>query len=628
MFKKKLLKIIVEKLEKLPRIYKQFIMIILDVTILSFSLFVSFLLKLGDKGFHVVLNKINDSLIILILIPLISIPLFIKFGLYRSVLRYIGYRVILTCFQATTISTAMFGFLFFLFRDQDISRLIIIIFWFIANTLIISSRFLFKYLLYSIKFKGLESKNILIYGSGNAAFLMSDIIVKDRNYNLIGFVGSDNERGNIINSLPVHSSSKLDKLIYKFNIDIILICISDIDFKNQNFIYNEISNFPVEVKIVPDLSRFIKDNISIDNFNSLSVTDVMGRKHVNPIEGLFEKNIKNKNILITGAGGSIGSELSKQVLSFKPNKLILLDHSEYALYKINQDLKQFENIISISLSSVTSFDSLNRVVKESNIDTIYHAAAYKHVPIVEINPLEGLYNNIFGAYNVAKVSFLNNVSNVIFISTDKAVVPKSIMGLSKRFSEIILQSFQRDVEKNKKNTCYTIVRFGNVINSAGSVVPLFEKQIKSFGPVTVTHPEVTRYFMSIKEAVELVIQAGAMGSKKGDVFILDMGEPVKILDIAKKMIHLNGYKVKDSENPKGDILIKFTGMRKGEKLHEDLFDTNNIVQSEHPRILKLNNNHDVLFKLIDLEKFIKFLENKYILGDSETMIEELRKYIN
>ncbi len=607
-------------------------MIFFDIIILLFSLWLSFVLKVGDRESVDLLLWPKDYILNFwlgfVLIPSISIPLFIKFGLYRSVLRYLGYKVILSCFQAITIATAMSGFILFLFRDQDTSRLVIIIFWFISNILIISSRFLFKYLLYSIKFNGLKLNNVLIYGAGNGSVLISDIINKDRSYNLIGFVDNILEKGNIINSLPVYRSKDLEFLINKFNIYMILICVSDIESSKKNLIYNELSDFPVEVKIVPDVSRFMKENISIDNFHSLGVTDVMGREHVAPIKNLFEKNIKNKNILITGAGGSIGSELSRQIINFQPKKLVLLDNSEFALYKISQDFISFEDKVFCHLLSVTNFHAINRLIKNNNIDTIYHAAAYKHVPIVESNPSEGLYNNIFGSYNISKSAYLNNVSNVIFISTDKAVLPKSVMGLSKRFSELVFQSFQLFSNKKERLSNFTTVRFGNVINSAGSVVPLFEKQIKSLGPVTVTHPETTRYFMSIKEAVELVVQAGAMGSEKGDIFILDMGQPVRILDIAKKMIHLNGYQVKDDKNPQGDISVIFTGMRKGEKIHEDLFDSNNIEQSTHSRIFKLNDNQDLLFNLEKLESIIKILEKHYNLGDSETMIKELRKYIN
>jgi len=315
----------------------------------------------------------------------------------------------------------------------------------------------------------------------------------------------------------------------------------------------------------------------------VDVEDILGRDPVKPQEELLKQNIKEKNILVTGAGGSIGSELCRQILELSPKKLILFENSEFNLYSIHQELSKSKKKADIipKLATVTNFHQINKVISENEINTIFHAAAYKHVPMVEMNVSEGVYNNVIGTYNVAKAAKDNNVENMLLISTDKAVRPTNVMGASKRFSELILQAFADE----KTNTCFSMVRFGNVLDSAGSVVPLFRKQIKEEGTVTVTHREITRYFMSIPEAVQLVLQSGSM-AKGGDVFVLDMGDPIKILDLAYRMIHLSGLKPIDTENPEGDIKIKFTGLRPGEKLYEELLIGDDVIQSEHPRIMQ------------------------------------------
>ena len=345
---------------------------------------------------------------------------------------------------------------------------------------------------------------------------------------------------------------------------------------------------------------------------------------MDPKENLLKKNIKGKNILITGAGGSIGSELCRQILNLSPKKIVLFENSEFNLYSIHQELLQSRKRSEIipKLATVTNLYQINKVISENQINTIFHAAAYKHVPMVEMNISEGVYNNVIGTYNVAKAAIENKVENMLLISTDKAVRPTNVMGASKRFSELVLQAFS---DKNS-STCFSMVRFGNVLDSAGSVVPLFRKQIKEGGPVTVTHRNITRYFMSIPEAVQLVLQAGAM-AKGGDVFVLDMGDPIKILDLAYRMIHLSGLKPIDTENPNGDIKIKFTGLRPGEKLYEELLIGDDVIQSEHPRIMQAREEKltlDIIEKKV-LE-ISNFRENQDDLAIKNILLKNVNGY--
>ena len=410
---------------------------------------------------------------------------------------------------------------------------------------------------------------------------------KNHEYAPIAFIDDDESKhGTYINFTRIHPFSELRVLILRRRVRVILLAIPSLSESSKRDLLKKLSRYPVEVKILPSLSEIVSGKVSIDNIRHVQVGDILGRSPMKPKPSLLKKNIADKNILITGAGGSIGSELSRQIIKQKPKKIVLLDHSEFNLYNIDLELSSITSknceIIPV-LADVTNATLIDNVVKTYQVNTIYHAAAYKHVPMVEKNIVEGVYNNVVGTYNVAIAAKSNEVENMVLISTDKAVRPTNVMGASKRLSELVLQALNSEDTK----TCYSMVRFGNVLDSAGSVVPLFRKQIKQGGPVTVTHSKITRYFMSIPEAVQLVIQAGAM-AKGGDVFVLDMGEPVKILDLAYRMINLSGLSPITNENPEGDIKIKFTGLRPGEKLYEELLIGKNVVQSQHPQIMQAN----------------------------------------
>ena len=572
-----------DRLTNLSRQKKQAIMISADICFLLFAIWLSFALRLGD----VWSDKLESNLWIFILIPVVSIPIFIKLGLYRSVLKFMGTKVIVTAFQAITITSLILGFVMMIFREADLPRTVILIFWCVSSILIVIGRFMFKGLLYSWDNYVNNRKPTIIYGAGSAGAQLVESLRKNHEYAPIAFIDDDvSKHGTFINFTKVYAFKELKNIIDKRNAKNILLAIPSLSANGKRDLLKKLSKYPVEVKLLPSLSSLVEGKISIENIRHVEVQDILGRVPVSPKSSLLKKNIQGKNILVTGAGGSIGSELCRQIIHLKPSKIVLFDHSEFNLYSIDFELNSLQindcEVLPI-LSDVTNLNMVKSVIEENKIDTIYHAAAYKHVPMVEKNIVEGVYNNAIGTYNVAMCAHECKVENMVLISTDKAVRPTNIMGASKRFSELILQGL--NAEKTK--TCFSMVRFGNVLDSAGSVVPLFRKQIKEGGPVTVTHSKVTRYFMSIPEAVQLVLQAGAM-AKGGDVFVLDMGEPVRILDLAYRMINLSGLSPITNENPEGDIKVVFTGLRLGEKLYEELLIGHDVIQSEHPQIMQAN----------------------------------------
>jgi len=607
------------RLQSLQRIYKQFIMLFVDVITLIFALWLAFVLRLGEP---LPLDYIYDSLWIFIAVPIITIPLFIKLGLYRAVLQYIGIKVITTTFQVTTISCLIIGFLMMFFRESSLPRSVLPIFWFIINVFVVSTRFLFKGYLYSWDSFVNARKQTIIYGAGNAGMQLVESLKKSAIYAPIAFIDDDKTRqGTILNFLEVFPFDKIEELIKIKEAKILLFAVPSASHNQRTQILQKLTKFPIEVKVLPSMDNIVDGVISIDSIKHVSVTDILGRIPVAPKQKLLERNITGKNILITGAGGSIGSELSRQIMSLSPDKIILLDNSEFNLYTIHQELSSILKSVEIipSLCTVTNYHQLKIIIKEHNINTIFHAAAYKHVPMVEMNIISGVYNNVIGTYNVARVADELKVDSMVLVSTDKAVRPTNIMGASKRFSELVLQAFSVS-----SSTCFSMVRFGNVLDSAGSVVPLFRKQIKIGGPVTVTHRNISRYFMTIPEAVQLVLQTGAM-AKGGDVFVLDMGEPIKIIDLAYKMIHLSGLTPIDNENPDGDISIEFTGLRPGEKLYEELLIGNDVIQSEHPRIMQARESKLSFEEVISCVEIIKSAREK----QDEIIVKELLlKYVD
>ena len=595
-----------EQLTNLSRRQKQALMIMSDVIILLLAIWLSFALRLGVLW----PDKILSNLWIFLIIPLVSIPLFIRFGLYKSVLKFMGTKVIVTAFQSITITSLFVGFAMMIFREADMPRTVILIFWFVSSILIIIMRFLYKGYLYSWDNFVNDRKPTIIYGAGSAGAQIVESLRKNHEYAPIAFIDDEkSKQGTFINFTRIHPFSDLKDIIKKRKVKAILLAIPSLSEQRKRDLLKKLSKYPVEVKLLPSLSEIVSGRVSIENIRHVQVEDILGRTPVKPKTSLLKKNITGKNVLVTGAGGSIGSELCRQILKLKPNKIVLFEHSEFNLYSIDYELTSLGEkdceIIPV-LADVKSINKVENAIKENKINTIYHAAAYKHVPMVEKNTVEGVFNNVMGTYNVAVCARDNNVENMVLISTDKAVRPTNVMGASKRFSELVLQALNSE----ESNTCFSMVRFGNVLDSAGSVVPLFRRQIKEGGPVTVTHAKVTRYFMSIPEAVQLVLQAGAM-AKGGDVFVLDMGEPVRILDLAHRMIYLSGLSPITSENPEGDIKIKFTGLREGEKLYEELLIGKDVIQSKHPQIMQAN------------EDFLSWQKVSSLIEDIKTNHEKL-----
>tara|TARA_B100000768_G_scaffold54106_1_gene52604 strand:- start:936 stop:2798 length:1863 start_codon:yes stop_codon:yes gene_type:complete len=612
--------LIKNKFISLPRIYKQLIMLVTDSVFLIFSLWLSFVLRLGDLW---PASYIYPNWWIFLIIPFISIPVLVKLGLYRSVLQHMGVKVVLTSFQAITITSLIIGFLMMIFREADTPRSVIIIFWFISTMLIIVSRFIFKGLLYSWDNFVNDRKPVIVYGAGSAGAQLVESLRKSYEYAPVAFIDDDsNKQGMILNYTQIYSFDSIRKIILSRKARIILLAIPSLGDNKRREILKRLSKYPVEVKILPSVTDIVNSKVSIENIREVQVGDILGREPVKPKKNLLEKNIKNKTVLVTGAGGSIGSELCRQIISHNPQKLILIEHSEYNLYNIDYSLSALKSDCEVvsCLVDVTNDVYVDKIIRENKVNTIYHAAAYKHVPLVESNVLAGVYNNTIGTYNIATIAFKYEVENVVLISTDKAVRPTNVMGASKRFSELILQG----LDSENSNTCFSMVRFGNVLDSAGSVVPLFRKQIKDGGPVTVTHADVTRYFMSIPEAVQLVLQAGAM-AKGGDVFVLDMGEPIRILDLAYRMINLSGLSPVDMNNPDGDVKIKFTGLRPGEKLYEELLIGDDVIQSKHPRIMQAN---EVSFPWSEIQESVDLIKSSYVSHDEQTVLNLLMKKVS
>ena len=431
----------------------------------------------------------------------------------------------------------------------------------------------------------LRTKYVLIYGAGSAGRQLSSALTQSKEYKPVAFVDDDIKMYHqYINGLEVYSKSDLKVLIKKKNISEVFLAIPSISRNRRNEIINYFDNYPLIVRSLPTLLDLAQGRVTVNDLMEIDIRDLLGREPVSPDQNLLEVNINQKVVMVTGAGGSIGSELCRQILILKPKKIILYEISEPSLYQIEQELRNL-SIVDVEIfpiiGSISNKERLITICKMYSVQTIYHTAAYKHVPLVESNPSQGLLNNTIGTMIAAEAAIASNVEIFVLISTDKAVRPTSVMGASKRIAELILQAFS----KQNHITRFTMVRFGNVLDSSGSVIPLFKKQIKDGGPITVTHEDVVRYFMTIPEAVELVIQAGAL-SKGGEVFLLDMGDPIRIYDLAKKMIQLSGLELLDENNPKGDIEIKYTGLRPGEKLYEELLVSDNYSYTENKLIMR------------------------------------------
>lgn len=600
----------------LQRRNKAIILISADVFFVLFALWSAFSLRWGvwyvPKGNEWYLFAVS---------PVLAVPIFVRLGLYRAIIRYIEIRALWTIVQATTLYALVFAFVLYESGIKVIPRTVSPLNWLIVMLLIGGSRFIARWWLGETYFhltggNGRASttpykKNVIIYGAGSAGIQLASALAHGRDFRPVAFIDDDpllHRRK--ANGLRVYPFSSLSYLIDRHQASNVLLAMPSVNRARISELIRLLEPYAVHVMSMPGLSDIAQGRVTIDALQEVDIADLLGRNPVAPDPSLLAATIHGKVVMVTGAGGSIGSQLCREIIRLQPDTLILYEQCEFALYTIDQELAHLlsksqtgsPDIITI-LGSVTDAERLTKVCQLFKVQTIYHAAAYKHVPMVEKNPGPAIRNNVFGTLYAAQAAIAAQVELFVLISTDKAVRPTNTMGATKRFAELILQALSLETG-NSHQTCFTMVRFGNVLGSSGSVVPLFREQIARGGPVTVTDANIIRYFMTIPEASQLVIQAGAL-AKGGDVFVLDMGEPVRILDLAKRMIHLSGLSIKDEHHPAGEIEIRFTGLRPGEKLYEELLIGDDVASTSHPRIMRAN---EQIIAWDDLDKLLNALK--------------------
>lgn len=606
------------RLAYLPRKIKVLIMLLCDVILLPLALYSAIALRLGTWFLDV-----TPYVWVFALLPFITVPVLIRIGLYRAVIRFMDDKIIVTVFYGVSISVLALTAVLVLGHVDGIPRASIIIYWVIAIAYIASSRFMARGVLRSLERKRDRRERVAIYGAGRSGLQTALALMSGPEFTPVAFFDDDKDVQGT-NVLGIRVYSPLDALEVMADKDCrqLLIAMPSASRARRKEIIQQFEGKELILKTLPGLGELVDGRVRIEDIREVGVEDLLGRDPVPPFLDLIESCIRDRVVLVTGAGGSIGSELCRQISQNKPTQLVLFERSEYSLYKIEQDIRRHNPYLEVRpiLGDVLNKEHLQRVLQGYGVHTVYHAAAYKHVPLVESNIISGIKNNVFGTWHCASASIEAGVENFVLVSTDKAVRPTNVMGATKRLAELVLQAMAK---KSAGKTRVTMVRFGNVLGSSGSVVPLFKEQIRGGGPITVTHPEVTRYFMTIPEAAQLVLQAGAMG-KGGDVFVLDMGEPVKIVDLAAKMIELSGLEVRDAKTGLGDISIEFVGLRPGEKLYEELLIGDNVERTYHPRIMRAVENMidaSVLFPKLEL------VRNACDAGDVEFVKASLRELV-
>jgi len=570
-----------EKLIELPRNIKQTFLLLMDMVFVSGAMWAALALRMGDTAIH--LGAVEAFCAVFTV--LFSAIIFLRLGLYRAVIRFMGQQAIWAVITAVSYSTLLLG-AFIFFAQADVPRSMPFYYWAISLLLIGGTRLAVR-AYYQAKLRSMSEK-VIIYGAGESGRQLLTALHHGDQYRAVVFVDDDASlQHSVINGLQVARAMDIGRLILEHDITQILLAIPSALPERRKEIINSLVGLPVYVRTVPKINELVSGLASVNQIQDIELDELLGRDLVPPHPELMDRCITDKVVMVTGAGGSIGSELCRQILRSRPQELLLLDSSEYVLYNIERELKDLAEALDISLEIIALLGSvqdqrrLESVYKTFAVQTVYHAAAYKHVPMVEYNVAEGVANNVFGTWFAAEAARKANVETFVLVSTDKAVRPTNIMGASKRFAEMILQG----MAQRKSTTRFCMVRFGNVLGSSGSVVPLFREQINTGGPVTVTHPDVSRYFMSIAEAAQLVLQASAMGTG-GDVFVLNMGEPVRIVDLARRMIRLSGYEMDHDTHIGEHIEIQFTGLRPGEKLHEELLLGTNVEGTGHPMIMR------------------------------------------
>ena len=600
----------------LPRAAKRFVALAADLSLCVLTVWLAYYLRLGEfisfagssEWAHGAVWAATASISL-------ALPIFIVSGLYRAIFRYSGWPALLAVARAISIYGLLYASIFTAIGVAGVPRTVGIIQPILLLLFVGASRALARVWLgdkYLSILKQATRPKVLIYGAGSTGRQLVAAMANSHEMKVIGFLDDDDRlHGHVLNGQPIYNPADLDNLVTTLNISDVLLAMPSLSRKRRNEILAHIRTARVSVRTLPSVTDLAQGKISISDLRELDIDDLLGREPVMPNHILLAMNVRSKVVMVTGAGGSIGSELCRQLLAVGPSKLLLIEQSEFALYGIHQELEEKlsgRDIVLVPLlASVQDNERMREIMSTWHPDTVYHAAAYKHVPLVEHNPAEGIKNNVLGTLRTAQAAAENGVCDFVLISTDKAVRPTNIMGASKRLAEMALQA----LAVNHTGTKFSMVRFGNVLGSSGSVVPKFRQQIRDGGPISLTHPEVTRYFMTIPEASQLVIQAGAM-AKGGDVFVLDMGQSVKIIDLARRMIELSGLTLKDDENPDGDIEIEITGLRPGEKLYEELLIGDNPKPTAHSRIMKA---HEEFIPWVDLESKLNALEMALNVND-------------
>jgi FlaA1/EpsC-like NDP-sugar epimerase len=620
------------RLLQLPRQSKRALQVFADILLLWAALWLAFLVRLGLAG---MIDPFGEYLWLFLAAPATAIPLFVRFGLYRAVLRYFGSNALLSIFNAISLSALLLALVIYLMRpDELMPRSVIFIYWALSLLFVGGLRLLMRQYFSGELFSVASHRRsqpltrVAIYGAGSAGNQLLSALRMGKSMQPVAFIDDDESiAGRVIGGLKVYKSRHIEQMIAATGAEEVLLAIPSASRSRRREILVALEPYPVHVRTIPGFMDVASGRVSVSDLQEVDIIDLLGRDAVPPRRELFERCIRDQVVMVTGAGGSIGSELCRQILTSGPLTLVLFEHSEYNLYAIQSELEHWirrdglpVRLVGI-LGSIRDAERLLEVMRTWRVQTVYHAAAYKHVPIVEHNIAEGVLNNVRGTLQTALAAVRAGVDNFVLISTDKAVRPTNVMGSTKRLAEMVLQALSREAQLVAQpgeaalanRTRFTMVRFGNVLGSSGSVIPLFREQIRRGGPVTVTHPNITRYFMTIPEAAQLVIQAGAMG-QGGDVFVLDMGEPVKIAELAQKMIQLSGLSLRSEDNPGGDIAIEFSGLRPGEKLYEELLIGDNVSPTEHPMIMRADEEFlswdalgrvlDELFAAVEREDFI------------------------
>jgi FlaA1/EpsC-like NDP-sugar epimerase len=623
----------------LPRRLKQAVVIVVDVVAAWLAMWLAFTLRL--EVWHL---PTWQQLWIYVASPLIFLPLFIRFGLYRAIFRYTGLATMQTLLHATGLYGIALLVLVLLTFPAGVPRSVGVLQPLLFLLLVSNSRAWARFWL-NKGARGTQKRRLLIYGAGSAGAQTAAAVANAGEIELLGFIDDDvTKMGRHINGVPVFGPTNVAGVVEQLGISDILLALPSASRQRRHQIIEGLRTLPVHIRTLPGMADLASGRVSISDFRELDLEDLLGRDPVPPNSALLARDLAGKVVLVTGAGGSIGSELCRQILSEQPAKLLLVEHNEFGLYTIHQELEAalqerasngrvVPELVPL-LGNVRDYRRMSEICRAYLPDTVYHAAAYKHVPMVEHNPSEGVANNVMGTLNIARAAMENSAASFVLISTDKAVRPTNIMGASKRVAEMILQALAAEPMVRydgeapvaglvRNRTRFAMVRFGNVLGSSGSVVPLFRKQIETGGPITLTHPDVTRYFMTIPEAAQLVLQAGAMG-QGGEVFVLDMGQPVRILELARRMVQLSGHSVRDDANPEGDVEIRITGLRPGEKLYEELLIGDDPSPTAHPRIMKAREGYRAWS---ELRPSVSRLDRATQINDVHDVLEVLQQLV-